>query len=289
MKAQVQRVAGSATASFVFRAKSDARFARGWHCHPEIELTYIVRSRGTRVVGAEIAGYTSGELVLLGSGLPHTWISAETGERHRAIVVQFHRAFLGAELWQRPEMAPIAALLDSASRGIEFSGETRRSVAGILATMSDQDGFARVLSLLGALRYLAEAPRGERRFILKSAEPSFPRAAKDQRTIERALRTIEDHYTEQLSQRDVADTLEMTPASFSRFFKRWMGTTFVAHLSELRIAHACRLLVESERSVVAIALESGFNNLSNFNRRFRELRGMPPRDYRAKHRATWHE
>ena len=82
------------------------------------------------------------------------------------------------------------------------------------------------------------------------------------------------------SLKEVAELLGMTPSAFSRFFRRATGRTFVDYLGALRIAHACELLVETDLPVLQISLAAGFNNLSNFNRRFRRLKGMTPGEYR---------
>ena len=77
--------------------------------------------------------------------------------------------------------------------------------------------------------------------------------------------------------------MSMSPSAFSRYFKRVMGKTFSRFVNELRIGQACRALLETDRPIAEIAYDCGFNNLSNFNRRFRELRGVSPRQFREQH------
>jgi AraC-like DNA-binding protein len=281
MKAHVQRVTPSREASFVFRVKADRRFARGWHCHPEYELTYIVSSRGRRFVGDSIETYESGDCVLLGSNLPHTWLSEPSAGLHRAIVVQFDASLLGGSLATAPELAAVAALLRRSAMGLRITGRTRDEVARRLLAMRRLRGLDRLLELLRALQAMALG-RGDVRPIARHA-PAQPPDASQLRRIDRVLAYLEERHAGPIAQRDVARLLGMSTAGFSRFFRRATGRTFVAYLAELRISRAARLLIDTDLPVLDVALRSGFANLSNFNRRFRALKGMTPRELRKRH------
>ncbi len=298
VKAQMQRVTTAKEASFVFRVKADRRFARGWHCHPELELTYIVESQGTRLVGDSIESYESGDLVLLGPNLPHAWRSEDShrdGFRrdrqapkrtrgatlHRAIVIQFRADFLGQRLLEAPELASVRSLLESSSRGIRIVGRTRDEVARRLLAMRSLQGADRLIELLRVLAFIAK----NRKEALKiSRSPLTAQSDAGQvRRIDRVLAFVEERHTEAVAQVDAARLLGMSPAGFSRFFRRATGRTFVAYLTELRLSRAARLLIETDFPVLEIAMRSGFHNLSNFNRRFRALRGATPSAFRASH------
>ena len=86
-------------------------------------------------------------------------------------------------------------------------------------------------------------------------------------------------------QRDLAAMIGMSPQAFSRFFRRSVGKTFAAYAAEWRVGLACRALLETDADVLSVSLESGFDNLSNFNRQFKRLVGVTPTEYRRRSRA----
>jgi|SoiMethySBSTD1v2_1073268.scaffolds.fasta_scaffold57960_3 AraC-like DNA-binding protein/quercetin dioxygenase-like cupin family protein len=281
MKAYVQRVSPSGAASFTFRVKSDPRFARGWHCHPELELTYIVESRGRRFVGDSVEAYESGDLVLLGSNVPHTWRSDDSVPGpHRAIVVQFREEFLGRDFFRAPELSGISALFRRAERGLAIVRSVRAEVAHRLLAMRRMSPAGRLLALLEILDVLARA-RSLRPIARRPPGP--PRDAAQLRRIDRVIAFLEARFAGSVSQREAARLAGLSPAGFSRFFRRSTGRTFVDYLAELRVGAAARLLLETDLPVTEVAMRSGFANLSNFNRRFLSRTGLSPRAYRRRH------
>lgn len=278
MKARIERVSPGAEASFICRRRTDPRFGFFWHVHPEIELTLIVRSRGRRFVGDSIEPYEDGDLVLLGSNLPHTWDSDPRRRGpHEAVFCQFSESFLGSDFLRSPEMAPTRRLLDRAGRGLRFSGRTQRAVSRRMEGMDRLAGLARLAALLEVLDLLARSrdvrPLSSREFV-----PTLRRG--DAGRIDRVCRVLNERCTGRITLAEAAAAAHLSIPAFSRFFRRKTGRTLVAYLNELRTGLACRELVESERSISDIAFDSGFNNLSNFNRRFLELKGMSPRAFR---------
>jgi AraC-like DNA-binding protein len=277
MKAKVERVSPGAEASFICRRRTDPRFGFYWHVHPEVELTFIVRSRGRRFVGDSIEPYEDGDLVLLGSNLPHTWDSDPRRRGpHEAVFCQFSESFLGAEFLRSPEMAPARRLLDRAARGLRFTGRTQRAVARRMEGMDRLRGLARLAALLEVLDELARSrdvrPLSSREFVPERGDAG---------RIDRVLRVLNDRCTGRITLAEAAAAAHLSVPAFSRFFRRKTGRTLVAYLNELRTGLACRELVESDRSISDIAFDCGFNNLSNFNRRFLELKGMAPRAFRG--------
>ena len=280
MQARLEKVsAPGATASFLCRRRRDARFGFAWHFHPEIELTLIVRSRGKRFVGDSIADYEEGDLVLLGPNLPHTWDSgpARRGP-HEAVFCQFSPSFLGAEFLAAPEMLPVRRLLDRSARGLRFTGRTQRGVARRMDGMERLEGPERLLALLEVLAALARS-RDARPLSSRAFSPS-PRRG-DAERIDRVCRFLTESFAGRVPLAEAARVAHLSIPAFSRFFRLRTGKTLVGYLHELRVGHACRALIETDRAVSDIAFDSGFNNLSNFNRRFLEMKGMSPREFRA--------
>ena len=259
-------------------AHSAASFPFAWHYHPEYELTLIEAGEGTRFVGDSIAPFAASDLALLGGNLPHTWSSE--GRRigpnsHCVIVVHFSPDLFASEA---TEFRSIRHLLKQAERGCVFSPVVRAKAASGMRKLLDLHGLAAWCQLATILHLLAGDPAP---VPLASAGYVPTLRQGDQRRLERALGYVETHAdSEHLSLQDVARTVHLSPAAFSRFFRKMTGGTLVGHVNQLRIGRACRLLNESDKSVAEIAYACGFRNLANFNRRFRMIKGMTPSVYR---------
>lgn len=265
-------------ASFVCRHNAGSHFPFHWHLHPEIELTHIIAGQGRRFVGNHVQDFSPGEVVLLGSNLPHTWHTQPTRKsRCDAVVIQFHPEVWGPGFFDLPEFKPIARLLSRASTGLRFTGKMRQEAAAAMVAMDRQDPAARLLSLWQLLQRLARS----RAFVtLATPGHSVPLRAHDQQRIDIVLRHLSMHYTQPVDQAKVASLLHLSPSAFSRFFRRMTGRTFMDFLHDLRVNHACRLLAQTDLPVTTICFDSGFANLSNFNRRFRQIQKCCPRAFR---------
>jgi AraC-like DNA-binding protein len=176
-------------------------------------------------------------------------------------------------------MITLEHLFTDAARGIQFKGKTRTRVIKIIKKMEKQEGLERLISLLSILDILGRAEKVDKE-ILSSIEFSRRLQPHDQTRIDHVCTFINENYRNQLRLKDAADIVNMSTTAFSRFFKKSTGKTFVNYVNALRIGWACKLLIESEMNIAEISYEVGFNNLSNFNRRFHERHRMNPREYR---------
>lgn len=259
------------------------RFDCPFHYHPEIELTLIVSSAGHRYVGDHIGRFAAGDLVLMGPNLPHSYVNDERTERAGSIVMQFLPDCLGAGFFELGEMRPIRALLERSRVGLSFHGPTRERVSGALTQFKGLDGAARLVAFLEILQTLAGS-RDYRRLASPTYAPSL--ALYQGERINRVCELISRRFREKVTQSEASRAAKMSVPSFSRFFRRATNRTFRAFLNEVRVGHASRLLLESDRTVAEICYDSGFGNLSNFNRQFLKLRRVSPRDYRRKASRT---
>jgi AraC-like DNA-binding protein len=289
MRARIQKLIKPADHSFVCFRRIDPFFSFYWHYHPELELTWIESSSGKRVVGDNVSDYGPGDLVLLGSNLPHTWASSDSGTSRdlnaaRAVVVQFDAQFAGAALCDAPEMRPVRRMFEASSRGMSFDARASRDAVRHLSILPDLEGPRRLIGLLEALATLA-ANAGRARTL---ASPAFNPVwnGDAQRRIERVCRHIQEHLAEPLRQGSLAKLAGMNASAFGRFFRQATGATVVDYINDIRIGHACRLLIDTEESILGISSKSGFNNLSHFNRQFRRLRGSTPSVFRERFSAA---
>lgn len=285
MDAAYQHLVPTQGASFAFSVVDLERFPFHWHFHPEYELTLIRSGRGLRHVGDHIGAFGPGDLVLVGPELPHSWRSiSQPGdpgeERSTAVVVQFHGDFLGETFLERRELRAVCELLEAAAAsGLAFPAASARTTRRLLTAMARQDGLARLLGLLRALADLARAAPAATALASDGYHPRDDEGAR--RRIAAVCGYVQQHHGTPIRLGDAAAVAHMTPSALSRAFHRATGRTFTTYVNEVRVGAACRMLVETDLSIGTIAAESGFANLANFNRRFRELRATTPRRYRA--------
>lgn len=252
-----------------------------WHEHPEVELTLIESGRGRRHVGDSVESFEAGDLVLLGSRVPHSWATARKHKRWCvSVVAQFREDAFGPGFFAVAEMREVRGLLDRAARGLVFEQDTR-GVVKKFATLPTTDPTARLLGLLDVLHTLSSL---EARPLTSDAQHQNLRDT-DRRRVEAVCVWLSRHYLEPVSLDEVAEVVGLAPSTLCRLFRRVTGRTVTAYLHEQRVDHACQRLADTERQVTEIAFESGFGNLAHFNRVFRRLRGVTPRAYRKATRA----
>ena len=265
---------------FDFKRFARPKFDFIWHHHPEIELTYILHGNGVRYVGNSIQPFHSGDFCLIGANVPHAYGSHP--KMHRGakwLVLHFLPERFGAEFWRFPETQAVRKLLDASRCGIRFHGRGAEKCIQLLQKLdrrtSNLDGLSKFLKVLDSLCSIQHKTK-----LMPWGEMEPDRLRIDPR-LQKALAWMESADSVAITQSRAARLTNMSSASFSRFFRNQTGRTFVRHLNELRIARACVSLAAEDRRIIEIAMETGFGNLSNFNRRFMEIVGMPPRDYRT--------
>ena len=250
-----------------------------WHYHDEYELHLIVASTGKAFVGDYIGTFQPGHLVLTGPRLPHNWITLdlpEGGYPQRDLVIQFQHDPLAKAAQHIRELEEVMPLLARARNGIEFFGVSEQ------ATESWQKiKAARGLERFAAFTsFLCQLARWSDYKLLSHAQLQSVDDDAQLNQIESIVSRITEDLTQQLSAADLAAELEMTESGFSRFFRRATGNTFTDFVNQVRVNRACQLLMESDRFITHICYEVGFNNVANFNRRFLNVKGMTPSEFR---------
>ena len=257
-------------------------FTYPWHFHPEFELLYVIDGSGTSFVADSIEEFQSGDLAFIGSNLPHFWRSDEKylnsgGDlKIKYIVIQFPDDFLKDEIVNYPEYHLIGELLERASQGIRFSTDFTKKISKKLVRMSKLSGFERIIALQEMLQILAKTKNykllaGE---LYHHESQSFSNFR-----LTKIIQFLNTNYQHKIELSKVADIANLHPAAFCRFFKEKTGKSLSEYVNDMRIGYACRLLIEGSLSVSQISFESGFNNLSNFNRTFKKNTGFTPTRY----------
>ncbi|MEM1211100.1 MAG: AraC family transcriptional regulator [Planctomycetota bacterium] len=254
---------------------------RWWHWHPEAELTLIVQGRGQRYVGASVQPFEPGDFVLVGGGVPHAWGMADASEPLESWVAHFDSEGLRREVMTHEAFSGVRALLREAEHGLLIGEPTwqRREQARLVRAMQSMHEADRLRRMLGLLELLAELSETPKQALDPSGFTSLTRR-RDTTRLDPVWGLIAEQWDQPITLDEAAGAAHLTPSAFARLFKRTMGKTFVQYLHELRIAHACQALTGTDHAVTRIAADSGFANLSNFNRVFRRLQGCSPRAFR---------
>lgn len=277
MKATLEKIEPVFGNSFTIRQFTDSNAKPFWHFHPEYEIVYISNGRGKRHIGDHISYYQNGDLIFLGPNLPHFAFTEELLEAHVEIVVQMKADFLGREFWQKPEVQAISSLFERSHQGLTFFGATKQIVGERLINMMQLNNFDRLLELLSILNVMATS---EDYNILNASKLAVAVSSQDHERMETIYKYVQDRFQAEASLDEVAGAVSMTVPAFCRYFKKLTRKTFTEFVNEIRIAHACRLLGDEHLSIAAVSFESGFNNLSHFNKQFKNITGESPRAYR---------
>lgn len=250
-----------------------------WHYHPEIELVFINGGSGKRQIGSHISYYTDGDLILIGSNLPHCgFTNEETGNKNET-VIQMKPDFLGNDFLEIPEMKNIKSLFIKAKSGIAFDGETKKQVGSIVEMMQNQLPFDRLLNMLQVLNILENSTDYK---ILNADGFSMELQNQDNNRINLVFNFVKDHFQEPILLDEVSELVSMTTPSFCRYFKKITNKTFTTFVNEYRLVHASKLLAEKPMSITEVCFESGFNNFSHFNKLFKAYTGDSASQYRQK-------
>jgi len=254
------------------------------HRHLEYEINFIKGCAGARrVVGDSIEVLPDFDLAIIGPGLEHTWEQHLCNfEDKREITIQFNPTLLNPEFLDRTSMHPIRDLLFEARQGVAFGTDAILSLYNELDEIARKpNGFESILSMLRILNRLALI--SDRKAL---SSTTFARAeeSSNSRRISKVEKAISENFREELTLNGLAEIAGMSPSSFSRFFKKSTGKTLSEYIIDIRLGHAARELADSTKTVAEICYESGFNNVSNFNRAFKSHRGCTPKDFRDNYR-----
>ncbi|MFE1571974.1 AraC family transcriptional regulator [Comamonas odontotermitis] len=255
-----------------------------WHFHDEYELHLITATSGKAFIGDWIGPFEPGHLVLCGPRLPHNWISLDTGGKtveERDLVIQFLHEPLQSAGERIPELHDVMQLLGRARYGVEFFGVSERARAhwDLIKASRGIRRFGHFCELMADLTQCTD-------YRLLSTVQMQGDGGAEQDQISRIVDRITTHVGSSISMGDLAAELGMTESRFSRFFRRSTGNSFTDFVNRVRINNACHLLMQTDHYVTDICYQVGFNNVANFNRRFLEIKGMTPTEFRrqADHR-----
>lgn len=261
-------------------------FPFNWHYHPEFELTLTVNSAGMRFVGDHVGQYDDGDLVLIAPNVPHAFQSQRLiggSAVHRAVVCWFTMDWVNRLLAALPELAPVAALLMQARRGLRFGPQTSDRLRAQILSIGQGDAAAQVLALQSLLIALAAAPD---RTALASGEVTVSDLPRDRERLQKVLDYLHAQYDQPLRLKPLCQMVHLTESQLQRIFKRSARMSISTYVMQLRLGRACQMLVQSDQPIGRIAVDCGFSDAADLARRFRKARGSTPSAYRRAFRAA---
>ena len=280
MKPEFEKIQPKPLHSFiakVVRRPKRPTLKEAWHFHPEIEICLTLKSEGKRFVGNNISDYQVGDLVLFGSNLPHGFITDLPSEQ---IVIQMQESFLGTTFLDKPEIKTIKELFFRANRGIRFFGKTQEKARKKSQKILEKEGFSKLLGLLDLLNFLANSTESE--YITQDSFKANTKMVELER-VQIVYDYILKNYQQSVSLDEAARLLTMTKSSFCKFLKKHAKKTFSEIVNEIRISHACELMIQTDKRISTIAFESGYNDVSYFSRTFKKILQQSPKEFMAKY------
>ncbi len=254
-----------------------------YHTHEELQLTLILKGHGTAYIGDRIIQFQKGDVYLLGQNLPHVFKDRMIGDDQgvESISIFFLPEFMGKGFLSLPESRLLATLITESVRGLLLEDNLKRITTDKVWQVFRKSGLERLLALIEILEAIANSD--EVNFI---SSPGYhkPKRLLDGQKINDVFDFMMSNFSREIKLYEIAEIAHMSPTAFCRYFKHHTRKTYSRFLNEIRVGQACKMLVDDELSVSDISMNSGFNNISNFNRQFKKITDLTPSEYQRRHR-----
>jgi AraC-like DNA-binding protein len=268
--------------SFIINRYTSPYFETPWHFHEEYELVYCETGFGKKFIGNSFSAYQQGEMAFIGKNVPHLFMADnsfyEPGVmvKPSSVVVQFLEDFLGKSFFNCPEMMEMKQVLSLSANGLRVTGKTKEKIKVILFEMLDAGKTVRLKCLVEIFGLLS----GSKELQPLSVNTISGINVNDSLKMHKVLEYAVNNYKEGITIEQAARLANLSSSAFCRYFKSRTQKSFLNFIIEMRLNEACKLLKETEMSILTICYESGFKNLSNFNRLFRKQFKESPLEYR---------
>ena len=287
MPAIYEQISLNEEESFSIGIFQDNLTKSSWHYHDKSEISFITEGTGKRIVGDSIEEFQPGDLVFIGSNLPHVWIAEKeqgflSDRTLEMVYLQFSSNILLPQLLVLPEFKNVKRALELSERGIQVVGDTLNRVSEIMLQLPYLKNFDRMNSFFRMMDIIGQS---DSNINLASEEYMRKRFTTGNRRIALLHDYMMNHYREEIDLKRLAELVSMAEGSLCRFFKSNVGLSVFEYLNRIKVEFACKLLMDPELGIFDVCLDSGFNNLSHFNKQFRKEMGVTPTEYRKRFRG----
>lgn len=280
MKTLIQKIYVEEHHSFACRTYKTPNFETAWHKHLECELILITAGNGTALIGDYIGEYKEGDVFFLQSNVPHWFRKLQNNAIGSAIVLQFLSDFWGEDFLSLPEMKPIARLLGQENTGIQLQGNLSKEISAGLRQLEYAEGLDRIQLLLNAMLRIGSSTE----YKVITMASSTGNSSAENSVIETIIDYSFKHFQSPISLQEISGITNMSIPAFCRFFKRNIKKSYLDFLKEIRIGHACKLLRDTDRAILDICYNSGYNSWANFSKQFKVVSKLSPSAYRKQYR-----
>ncbi|WGQ10498.1 AraC family transcriptional regulator [Pedobacter gandavensis] len=280
MKTLIQKIYVEEHHSFACRTYKTPHFETAWHKHLECELILITAGNGTALIGDYIGEYKEGDVFFLQSNVPHWFRKLQNNAIGSAIVLQFLSDFWGDVFLSLPEMKPVARLLGQENIAIQLQGALSDEITAIIRQLEYAEGLDRIQLLLNAMLRIGSS--NEYQVVTMASSTSSSSA--ENSVIESVIDYSFKHFLSPISLKEISGITNMSIPAFCRFFKRNIKKSYLDFLKEIRIGHACKLLRDTDRAILDICYNSGYNSWANFSKQFKVVSKLSPSAYRKQYK-----
>ena len=283
MQPKLEKIPSFPTSSIAVKREITPYMDYPWHYHPEYEIIFVEKSYGIRLMGSHIGNFYDGDLMFMSPNLPHVWrndndfYQGNESLKVDVYVIHFKEDSLMPGFFDLPEFTEIRKLFVKGQQGILLHGKEREQISALIKQVYQTDGIERLTWFIKTLKAFSETTNYE---LLSSSAYVNSVNTTDTERINKVMEHLVNNYSRDINLEEVADLVNMNKASFCRYFKLRTHITYSSFLNEIRIAHACKLLVNSKKSVSEICYEVGYNNISHFNRQFKIITKLTAKAYR---------
>lgn len=286
MKSALQKTSIPDTKIFVAKELNEKHFDPVWHAHGEFQLFMVLKGSGTRFIGNTVQSFAEGDTTFIAPGVPHLWrndasyFSKVSKKDVQGIVIYFKSDFIN-HLLDKEEMQQVKALFSKAKKVIEFHGQIVEQLGIMMQQLISSHGTESIIRLLQIFNAMATTKEYT---LLHNADFVYKLKESETKRINLVYNYVAQHFNKDITLQKAAGLLNMTPTSFSRYFRMKTSKSFSEFVCEIRIKHACKLLSEDDNKTInQVGYTCGFNTLSNFNRQFKSFMRITPKMYRQKY------
>jgi AraC-like DNA-binding protein len=289
MKAYLDRLIKDNTQSFRVVESSAYHALNDFHYHPELELIYIMEGEGVLLIGDKFEQVSGNMMLMIGCNVPHMFkfdtytyqnILMQQGKIPlplKLLTLHLDPMVFGESFMQLPENGMLNTLLKDALKGLHIQKDAQSPVLELMGRLTTSPNYEHIFLLMQLLNCIAVST--EKSFITKPPDNNAYSKTDEMRLTKIYLYTL-NNFPRAIKLKEIAEIVHMVPNAFCRYFKLRTGKSYFDFLLDVRIRHACKLLKEKDYTVVVVCYESGFSNLSNFNRYFKLITGKTPLAYR---------
>ncbi|WP_196895170.1 AraC family transcriptional regulator [Aureivirga marina] len=277
------KVSKAITETIVIQRDYGSHFYNHLHQHSEIQVTLILKGEGTYIIGDAIGNFKPLDLFIIGEKLPHVFKTDtnEQSDRCEMISIYFSPTSFGSHFFELPEMIHLNPILNDSLRGVKMNN-IDKSIIRRIKQIEFLNNFQKFVSFLNIMSDLSTIESNK--YVLSSLIVEKQYSEEEELRMDEIIQFTLREFHRNITLEEVANIANMTPNAFCRYFKQRTNKTFINFLTELRIGNACKLLSKrNELNIMDICYKSGFNNLANFNRKFKDIKGMTPSKYRQTH------